>query len=114
MLHAIRNHPLLKTTLSRGEEHVNRVVGRILSDEKAVSHLHTLADSAQAVKGHTERQIKRILSAFGIASADELAALRERLAQIEMALEAITGVSEPKSGSEEGSTGEPPSSFRSG
>jgi len=84
----LRN-PAVRRALAAGEAQVGRAVGRLLASERFTSGFQALVSSAAQAKQTFERGVRHALHAANLPSAEDVAALKRRLDEVESALDGL-------------------------
>ena len=96
-LEDLRKSPTLRKALSVGEEQVGKVVGRLLASERIHAGLRGMLDTALWAREAVGRGLEQALHAAKLPSREDVAALRERIADLEAALDGLAArVGAPK------------------
>ena len=89
-LEDVLRNPTLRRAISAGEEQVGKVVGRLLASEHVTAGLRGLLDAAVRARRTVDRGVEQALHAANLPSREDMAALRERIADLEAALDGLT------------------------
>ena len=100
-LREMLENPMLRRALAAGEERMGRVVGKLLASDRVTSGLQTLVSSAIQAKSTFDKGVRQALHAANLPSADEVAALKQKLSELESMIDGLAD--------KVGRTGEPPS-----
>jgi hypothetical protein len=84
----LRN-PTVRRALAAGEAGVGRAVGRLLASERFTSGLQALAASASRARETFDRGVRQALRASNLPSAEDVAALKRRLDEVESTLDGL-------------------------
>jgi hypothetical protein len=89
ILEDVLKNPALRKVLAVGEEQVGKVVGRLLASERVSAGLHGLLSSALHARDTFGRGVQQALHAANLPSREDVAALRERIAELESAIDGL-------------------------
>ena len=81
--------PTVRRALAAGEAQVGRAVGRLLASERFTTGLQALFSSASQAKETFDRGVRQALRAANLPSADDVAALKRRLDEVESTLDGL-------------------------
>jgi hypothetical protein len=81
--------PAVRRALAAGEAQVGRAVGKLLASERFTSGLQSLVSSAAQAKETFDRGVRQALRAANLPSADDVAALKRRLDEVESTLDGL-------------------------
>lgn len=81
--------PAVRRALAAGEAQVGRAVGKLLASERFTTGLRALASSAAQAKETFDRGVRQALRAANLPSADDVAALKRRLDEVESTLDGL-------------------------
>jgi hypothetical protein len=81
--------PTVRRALAAGEAQVGRALGRLLASERFTSGLASLASSAAQAKETFDRGVRTALRAANLPSAEDVAALKRRLDEVESTLDGL-------------------------
>jgi hypothetical protein len=81
--------PAVRRALAAGEAQVGRAVGKLLASERFTSGLQSLASSAAQAKETFDRGVRHALRAANLPSAEDVAALKRRLDEVESTLDGL-------------------------
>lgn len=85
----VLKNPLLKKALEAGEEHVGKVVGKLLASD-VTGGLQSLVTGARQARETLERGVSQALHAANLPSKDDVAALKRRLEELESMLDGLS------------------------
>jgi polyhydroxyalkanoate synthesis regulator phasin len=85
----ILGNPLLQKALKAGEEHVGKVVGKLLANEGVASGVQTLLSGAVQARASLERGVSQALHAANLPSRDDVDALRRKLDELEAMIDGL-------------------------
>ena len=83
----LRN-PMLKRALEVSEERMGRVVGKLLASERVTTGLETLSSAIQA-KETFDKGVRQALHAANLPSKDDVASLKQKLAELESMIDGL-------------------------
>ncbi len=85
----VRKNPLLRRALEAGEEHVGKVVGKLLANDGVASGLQTLLSGAAHARETLEKGMSQALHAVNLPSKDDVAGLRKKLEELEAMIDGL-------------------------
>ena len=85
----VLRNPTVRRALAAGEEQVGKVVGRLLASDRLTAGLRGLLDGALHARRTIGRGLEQALHAANLPSSEDVAALRERIAELEAALDGL-------------------------
>jgi len=88
-LEDVLRNPTLRKALAAGEEQVGKVVGKLLASERVTAGLKSLLDAALHARESIGRGVEQALHAANLPSREDVAALRQRIAELEDALDGL-------------------------
>ncbi len=88
-LREMLENPMLRRAVAAGEERMGRVVGKLLASDRVTSGLQTLVSSAIQAKSTFDRGVRQALHAANLPSADEVAALKQKLSELESMIDGL-------------------------
>lgn len=80
---------MLKRALEVSEERMGRVVGKLLASERVTTGLETLFSSAIQAKETFDKGIRQALHAANLPSKDDVASLKQKLAELESMIDGL-------------------------
>jgi hypothetical protein len=106
----VLRNPTLRRALAAGEEQVGKVVSRLLASERVNAGLRGVLDGALHARRTIGRGLEQALHAANLPSREDVAALRQRVAELEAALDGLEArVGSPRlDGEPPGPPGPPP------
>jgi polyhydroxyalkanoate synthesis regulator phasin len=105
ILEDVLKNPALRKVLAVGEEQVGKVVGRLLASERVTAGLQGLLTSALHARDTFGRGMQQALHAANLPSREDVAALRERIAELESAIDGLAARVDAPSGRSSGGDG---------
>ena len=88
-LRELLENPMLRRALAAGEDRMGRVVGKLLASDRVTSGLQTLVSSAIQAKSTFDKGVRQALHAANLPSADEVAALKQKLSELESMIDGL-------------------------
>ncbi len=88
-LREMLENPMLRRAVAAGEERMGRVVGKLLASDRVTSGLQTIVTSAIQAKSTFDRGVRQALHAANLPSADEVAALKQKLSELESMIDGL-------------------------
>ena len=85
----LKNNPMMKRLVETGEERMGRVVQQLLSNEKFVATVQTIASRSLAAKGTLDKSIRGALSAMNLPSAGDLENVRTKVDDLERMISSL-------------------------
>jgi uncharacterized protein YlxW (UPF0749 family) len=85
----VLKHPVVKQVIASSEEQANKVVGKLLTDERVSRGLQELLAAAAAARATVESGVEAALHAANLPSAGELRTMRQRLSELEAQVEGL-------------------------
>jgi hypothetical protein len=85
----VLRNPAVRRAIAAGEDRVGKVMGKLLANDRVTTGLQTLVTSAVQAKERFDRGVRQALHAANLPSADDVAALKRRLDEIEQALDGL-------------------------
>jgi hypothetical protein len=89
LLDGMLRNPAVRRALEAGEARVGRAVGKLLASERFTAGVQALVSSAAQAKETFDRGVRGALRAANVPSADDVAALKRRLDEVESALDGL-------------------------
>jgi hypothetical protein len=89
MFEELIRHPLLKKALSAGEERVGKVVAAVLSNEQIMARIQRAMTAALEARAMAEKALKGALQAVNLPTTDDVAELKQRLAELETLIDGL-------------------------
>ncbi len=89
-LRDVLENPMLRRALAAGEERMGRVVGKLLASDRVTGGLQTLVSSALQAKSTFDRGVRQALHAANLPSAEDVAALKQKLFELESMIDGLT------------------------
>ncbi|HSN91282.1 MAG TPA: hypothetical protein VLS93_08635 [Anaeromyxobacteraceae bacterium] len=81
--------PAFRRALAAGEAQVGRAMGKLLASERFTAGLQVLISSAAQAKETLDRGVRQALRAANLPSAEDVAALKRRLDEVESTLDGL-------------------------
>ena len=80
---------MLKRALEASEDRMGRVVGKLLASERVTTGLQTLFSSAMQAKETFDKGVRQALHAANLPSKDDVASLKQKLAELESMIDGL-------------------------
>ncbi len=90
ILDDVLKNPALRRVVAAGEERVGKVVGKLLSSETVTTGLQGLFTSALQARETLGRGVQQALHAANLPSREDVAALKQKLAELEATIDGLT------------------------
>jgi hypothetical protein len=104
MIDDLLRNPLVKRTLTAGEERMGKLVTQILSNERVMQGVQTVVTSALNAKSTFDRGVKTAMQAVNLPTTEDVEELRRKLSELEVLLDGLAarvgGGDHPKDGPE--------------
>jgi polyhydroxyalkanoate synthesis regulator phasin len=98
----LKDNPMVKRLVERGEERVSKLATQLLSSERFSSTLQTVVQRTLGAKGFMDKNLRLVLSAMNLPSTGDVRALHERLDDLERFIgeldEKVNGLAESRQG----------------
>lgn len=82
----LKDNPMMKRLVERGEERVSKLATQLLSSERFASTLQTVVQRTLNAKGFMDKNLRLVLSAMNLPSTGDVRGLHERLDDLERLL----------------------------
>lgn len=91
----VLRNPVLKRALAASEDGMGKVVGKLLSSDRVTTGLSSLVSSALQAKDTFDRGVQQALHAANLPSRNDVAALKQKLAELESMIDGLSERVEP-------------------
>jgi hypothetical protein len=98
MFDELIKNPLVKKALAAGEERVGKVVTAVLSNERVMSGVQSAVSSALGARSVLEKGVRSALSAVNLPTTEDVAELKQRLAELESIIDGLAARLERQDG----------------
>jgi len=89
MFEELLRNPLVKKALEAGEARAGKVVAAVLSNERILSGVQAALASAVSAKAALEKGLKTAMQAVNLPTTDDVAELKQRLAELESLIDGL-------------------------
>jgi polyhydroxyalkanoate synthesis regulator phasin len=100
---ALKDSPMMKRLVERGEERVSKLATQLLSSERFVSSLQAMVQRTLSAKGFMDKNLRLVLSAMNLPSTGDVRGLHDRLDDLERLVgeldEKVQGLAEARQAS---------------
>jgi len=86
----VLKNPLLQRAIQAGEAQAGKVVGRLLSSDRVATGLQGLLSAASSARATFDAGVQTALKAANLPSAGDVAALREKIEELEGLIDDLT------------------------
>jgi len=101
MFEELLRNPLLKKALEAGEARAGKVVAAVLSNERVLSGVQAALASAMGAKAALEKGLKTAMQAVNLPTTEDVAELKQRLAELESLIDGLASRLEREEGGAE-------------
>ena len=81
---------MLKRAIHAGEERMGRVVGKLLANDRLTTGIQSLLTSAIQARSTLDKGVRQALHAANLPSRDDVATLKQKLAELESMIDGLT------------------------
>jgi hypothetical protein len=85
----LKDNPMMKKLVSRGEQGVSKLVAQLMGNEKFVAGVQSIVTKAFSAKGTLDKSLKAALSAMNLPSTGDIATLQSKLDEVEKLLNSL-------------------------
>lgn len=85
----VLQNPMVKRALAAGEEQMGKVVGKLLASDRVTTGIQSLVTGAIQAKSTFDKGVRQALHAANLPSKDEVAALKQKLAELEAMIDGL-------------------------
>ncbi len=89
MIDDLLRNPMVKRALSAGEERMGKLVTQLLSNERVMHSVQTMAASALNAKATFDRGVKTAMQAVNLPTTEDVEELRRKLSELEVLLDSL-------------------------
>ena len=86
----LRENPVVKSVLARGEAQVGKLVQQLASNEKFVAMVQKIVAQSFKMKGTLDRNLQTALSTMNLPSIADIRSIKERLDELNEAMSKLT------------------------
>jgi hypothetical protein len=85
----LKDNPMMKKLVAKGEQGVSRLVSQLMGNEKFVAGVQSIVAKAFTAKGVVDKSLRAALSTMNLPSTADIASLNDKLSEVEKLLASL-------------------------